>query len=338
MLENKFKEIDLFAGLSELELTQLMGYLQPFSAAKGARLISQASTQQGLYIILYGSVQVRLRVFGGGELDIALLKEGDNFGGISLISNYTATSSVIAVEKVSGLLLTPSGFQMITIMYPQLSAKIKQVIALRCCQRSRQLLHHIANKTKHQQAWQAPKSFKKETLKSPLDNLNRYSLKEFLQQPNSVPIPFFNTLTKDEVDLLSSVVKLRFLYRGEVVPNTHEGGECFYWLLWGAVQAVMLSKDMVKVATYGPGELFGSVEYIDKLAPPYQYIMREDGVYIFLDAEAMVTIKEKIATLGDRITQVLLKAVGTQMVNINWIFLQLSVEDAYQASQGVDHV
>lgn len=340
MLESKFKGIDLFSGLSELELAQLMGYLQPFSVAAGARLISQATLHPGLHIILSGSVQVRLKVFGGGELDIALLKKGDIFGEVSLIANYTATSSVTAVETVTGLLLTPSSLQTVAIIYPQLSDKIKQAIALRCCQRSRQLLHHIANKAKYQQAWKIPELFKKESLKNTVDSLNSHSLSEFLQAPNSppLPIPFFSTLAKDEIELLSSLVKLQVLYRGDIIQNTDEHGHCFYWLLWGAVQAVMLSEHMVKVVTYGPGDLFGTIEYVDKLAPPYHYIMREDGVYFSLNAKVVAVIKEKSPVLWERIMQLLLTAVGAQMVNINWIFLQLNVEDVSQMSQGVSHV
>lgn len=340
MLESKFKGIDLFSGLLELELAQLMSYLQPFSAAAGTRLISQATTHQGLHIILSGSVRVRLKIFGGGELDIALLKEGDIFGEVSLIANYTATSSVTAVEAVTGLLLTPSSLQTVAIIYPQLSDKIKQAIALRCCQRSRQLLQHIPNKAEYQQIWPMPKLVKKEALKKAVDNLNSYSLSEFLKTPNAqpLPIPFFSTLAQNEIDFLNSLVKLRVLYRGEVVQNTHENNHCFYWLLWGAVQAVMLSEHMVKVATYGPGDFCGTIEYVDKLIQPYRYVMREDGIYFSLDEATMTIIKEKMPILWNKIMQPLWASVGAQMAAINWIFLQLNVEDVYKMSQGVNHV
>jgi CRP-like cAMP-binding protein len=340
MLEGKIKEIDLFAGLSAQELAQLRGYLQPFSATAGSRLISQATSYQGLHIILSGSVQVQLKVFGGGELDIALLKAGDIFGEASLIANYTATSSVIAVETVTGLLLTPSSLQTVAIIYPQLSDKIKQAIALRCCQRSRQLLHHIPNKAEYQQVWPMPKLVKKEALKKAVDNLNSHSLSEFLKTPNAqpLPIPFFSTLAKNEIDFLNSLVKLRVLYRGEVVQNTQENNPCFYWLLWGAVQAVTLSVHMIKVATYGPGEFFGTTEYVDKLTQPYRYVMREDGIYFSLDEAAMTVIKEKMPVLWDKIMQSLWASVGAQMAEINWIFLQLNVEDVYKMGQGVSHV
>jgi CRP-like cAMP-binding protein len=338
VLEKKFKEIALFAELSPQELAQLMSYLQPFSAAAGTRIISQATAHRGLHIILSGRVQVWLKIFGGGELNIAVLKEGDIFGEISLISNYTATSSVIAEKNVTGLLLTPGSLQTIVTIHPQLGDKIKHAIALRCCQRSRQLLQHIPNKAKHQQVWPMPKLTKKETLKKTADSLNTDSLSKFLQTPNAqpLPIPFFSTLDKDELELLNSLVKLCVLYRGDDVQSSHENG--FYWLLWGAVQAVMNSEHMVKVATYGPGDFFGAIEYVDKLAQPYRYVIREDGIYFSLNEAAMAIIKEKNPVLWDKIMQSLWASVGAQMININWIFLQLNAEDVYQVGLGVSHV
>ena len=161
-----------------------------------------------------------------------------------------------------------------------------------------------------------------------------------MKTPNAqpLPIPFFSTLAQNEIDFLNGLVKLRISYRGEVVQNTHEKNHCFYWLLWGAVQAVMLSVHMVKVATYGPGEFFGTTEYIDKLTQPYRYVMREDGIYFSLDEAAMTVIKKKMPILWDKIMQSLWASVGAQMAEINWIFLQLNVEDVYKMSQGVNHV
>lgn len=340
MLEKKFKEIALFADLSPQEWAQLGEYLQPFSAAAGTRIISQATLHQGLHIILSGSVRVRLKIFGGSELNIASLKKDDIFGEVSLISNHTATSSVIAEENVTGVLLTPSSSQTIATIHPQLSDKIKNAIVLRCCQRSRQLLQRIPTKAKHQQVWPKAQSVKKEILKKAVDSLNTNSLSEFLQTPNAqpLPIPFFSDLPKDEIELLTSLVKLRVLYRGDDVKNHHEHGHCFYWLLWGAVQAVMLSEHMVKVATYGPGNFFGTIEYVDKLAQPYRYVTREDGVYFSLSEAAMAIIKEKNPILWDKIMKQLWASVGAQLSNINWIFLQLNAEDVYQVGLGVSHV
>ncbi|MCD6044928.1 MAG: putative cAMP-dependent protein kinase regulatory subunit [Gammaproteobacteria bacterium] len=338
-LESKFKEIPLFADLLPEELAQLMSYLQPFSAPAGTRIISQATKHRGLHILLSGSVEVWLKIFGGTELNIASLKTGDIFGEVSLLSNFVATSSVIAKEDVTGILLTPNSLQTISVIYRQLSDKIKHAIALRCCERSRQLLHYIPSKAKHQEVWQIHERFA-EPSKKGIDSLNTSSLREFLQIPGTppFPIPFFNTLSQDEIDLLSSLVKLHVLYRGDIIHNSDIQGECFYWPLWGAVQAMVLGDHRIKIATYGPGEVFGTVEYIDKLAPAYRYIMREDGIYLSLNKDVLATIKERNSLLWDKIMRVLWSSIGAQMACINWIFLQLNVEDMYQAGQEVDNV
>ena len=95
---------------------------------------------------------------------------------------------------------------------------------------------------------------------------------------------------------------------------------------------------MVKVSTYGPGDLFGTIEYIDRLPPPYRYVAREDAVYLSVSEKGMVNIKNKSPAVWGKIMRLLLASVGSQMSNINWIFLQLNIEDVYKVSQGKSHV
>ena len=338
-LTENLKKITVFSDLSTTELRQLSGYFQPFSCDAGTRIIAQATSHNGLYLILSGSVEVRLKIFGGGELSIAKLKAFDAFGEISLISRYPATANVIAEEAVSGLLLTPISMETISIIYPQLADKIKSAIALRCCQRSRLLLKHLPSKINHQHSWSEPIAMKK-SFSPEISTFNMTDLNHFLKKPqlNPLPIPFFNALHQDEIDILNPWVKLGVVYRGDGVKYSSTDENGFYGLLWGAVQAVILGEHMIKVATYGPGDLFGTIEYIDRLPNPYRYVAREDAVYLFLNEKGMINIKKKLPALWGKIMRLLLASVGGQMSNINWIFLQLNIEDVYKVSQGKNHV
>lgn len=338
-LVEKLKKIKVLSELSSTELTQLAGYFQPFSCHLKERIVSQATCCRGLYFILSGSVEVRLKMFGGSELSIATLKALDVFGEISLISDYPATASVIAETAVSGLLLTRTSMDTISIIYPHLSDKIKYAIALRCCQRSRRLLQNLPGKADHQQIWPNTPSTKRSSMPE-VSALNVETLKEFLKlsTPEPSPIPFFNRLSEEELDILNEWVKLHILYRGDSVEEPVKQERDFYGLLWGAVQAVMLGEHIVKVATYGPGDLFGTIEYMDRLARPYRYVTREDAIYFSLSEEGMINIHKQSPLLGSKIMRLLLASIGAQMSNINWIFLQLNVEDVYQVSQGENHV
>lgn len=338
-LAEKLKAIRVFSELSPPEVTQLAGYFQPFSYDAGEYIISQATSHRGLHLILSGSVEVRLKIFGGGELSIAKLKAGDVFGEISLISDYPATASVIAEDAVSGLLFTPVSMETVSVIYPPLSDKIKNAIALHCCERSRKLLQHLPHKANHQHIWPNIPVVK-ESLNPEVNTLNVNSLNDFLKRSGaeSSPIPFFNQLSQDEVDILNEWVKLRIVYRGDSVDEFSKQEHGFYGLLWGAVQALMLGDRMVKVTTYGPGDLFGTMEYVDKLMHPYRYVTREDAIYFSLSEKGMADIKNKSPILWGKIMQQLFISIGAQMNNINWIFLQLNVEDVYQVSQGESHV
>lgn len=339
-LEESLEKIILFSELSAIELTQLNSYFQPFSYQAGEKIISQAGRHRGLYLILSGNVEIRLKTFGGGELNIAKLKPFDAFGEISLITHYPATANVIAESAVSGLLLTHVSMETISIIYPQLADKIKHAIALGCCQRSRALLKHLLSKATHQQAWLQPKVLKK-NFEPEIDSFNLSSFKEFLQgsKTKSLPIPFFSELNKDEVALLNSVIQLKIAYKGDSIKDiATSNGPCFYGLLWGAVQAVLVHDHIVKISTYGPGKLFGTIEYVDRLKNPYHYVAREDAIYFSVHEASMMRIKTEMPFLWGRIMKLLWSSVGEQMSNINWIFLQLSVEDVYQISQGESHV
>ncbi len=338
-LKESLKKITLFSELSTTELTQLNGYFQPFFYEAGEKIISQAGLHRGLYLILSGSVEIRLKTFGGGELSIAKLKAFDAFGEVSLITHYPATANVIAESAVSGLLLTHVSMETVSIIYPKLADKIKYAIALGCCQRSRLLLKHLLNKATHQQVWSQPKAFKK-TFEPEIDSFNTNSLDEFLQgsQTKSLPIPFFNELNQDELALLNSIIRLKIAYKGDSIKDMASKGRCFYGLLWGAVQAVLVHEHILKVSTYGPGKLFGTMEYVDQLKNPYHYVAREDAIYFSVHEANMMRIKTEMPFLWNRMMKLLWSSVGEQMSNVNWIFLQLSVEDVYQISQGESHV
>ncbi len=65
----------------------------------GERIIRAGENEKRMYIILEGSVQIRLRD-GQDSVVVAVLKKNDFFGEMSLFSNKPRTADVIAISEV----------------------------------------------------------------------------------------------------------------------------------------------------------------------------------------------------------------------------------------------
>jgi len=70
-----------------------------FEFHSGERIISAGDKDKRMYIIMEGSVQIRLRE-GQDAVVVAVLKKNDFFGEMSLFSNRPRTADVIAVGEV----------------------------------------------------------------------------------------------------------------------------------------------------------------------------------------------------------------------------------------------
>ncbi len=334
LLAQKLSTLRLLKSLSPTEIEALLPYLQDFYYLDAETIISQGLTHQGLHFILQGQVEVSLKIFGGGEVKIALLDSPNSFGEISLISDYAATGMVVAKGEVSGVLLSPTNMKTIDLIYPEISNKLKRSIALLCCEKSRRLLQYIPTKASHQQSWTDFSESPMER-KMLVERLKDSSLENILEA--QMGVKFFKDLSKKEIECLSGKVKILSLNRGEYVEAKTQSDR-FYGLLWGAVQTVLPDEKVIKISTYGPGELFGTLEFIDGLDSPCRYLIREDAVYFYLTGSDLLSIKETLHPLWGKIFNTILLSIAGQITAINSIFLQLNAEDVYEAGKEPNNV
>src|SRR5579862_874460 len=89
------RQVYLFAGLDRLTLARLAAHLQPFSYKAGAVIFRQGDTGNDFYLLLSGAVGVyTLDSSGAAENRVKILRAGEPFGEMALLSNIKRTASI----------------------------------------------------------------------------------------------------------------------------------------------------------------------------------------------------------------------------------------------------
>jgi len=97
---NLLRRISLFQGLGLAQLAQLNRLLHFEAVPAGSRLIAAEQSGDTVYVILEGTVKVRVPRAGGGETVLAYLGPGDTVGEMSLVESCGRSADVLATEPV----------------------------------------------------------------------------------------------------------------------------------------------------------------------------------------------------------------------------------------------
>jgi small-conductance mechanosensitive channel/CRP-like cAMP-binding protein len=122
--------IDLFAGLSDIELSELAERLSRAPFARGETLTREGADAHHLYMIQSGTVSVRV---GGLEehREVGRLAAGDFFGEMALLTGERRSATAIAVTDVDCYRLDAGAFRALLGRHPDLAQRVAQVLAER---------------------------------------------------------------------------------------------------------------------------------------------------------------------------------------------------------------
>jgi CRP-like cAMP-binding protein len=126
MLGNLVKLSPVFRVLSKKSRKALMPRFKSRIFDVDEEIITQGETSRGLFVILDGMVNVS-RPHEGDELTLNVLREGDFFGEISLLTDLAATATCSAVRRTMVLLLPREAFADVVRHHPELAEKINEV-------------------------------------------------------------------------------------------------------------------------------------------------------------------------------------------------------------------
>jgi anion transporter len=129
-------QVDLFAGLDKVTLAKLAAYLQPLSYEAGAIIFRQAEPGDAFYLVATGSVGVYTAdKSGAGETCLEVLRAGEPFGEMALLTNSPRTASIKAESACEVLRLERAAFLELVRQQPSVALAIAATLSRRLARR-----------------------------------------------------------------------------------------------------------------------------------------------------------------------------------------------------------
>lgn len=122
--------IELFQRLSDEEKQRLAAGLKSFPFVYGEAMTRQGDEAHGLYVIIEGEAEVHVTIEGHSE-KVAMLRSGDYFGEMGLMTGELRTATVIAQTDVRCYRLDKETFRGILRERPEIAEDISHTLAKR---------------------------------------------------------------------------------------------------------------------------------------------------------------------------------------------------------------
>lgn len=124
--------IPLFNSLTRLELSRLIPHFSLLEFSSGEVIVHQGDQGDCLYLIASGSVRVARHTADGTAVDVAILKQGECFGELALLTGETRTADVVAVDDQTTVFrLSRERFNGLLKQHNALALKIASILAKR---------------------------------------------------------------------------------------------------------------------------------------------------------------------------------------------------------------
>lgn len=98
MAKELLSQVYLFKGLSTEEQKALSGIVATDKCRAGQTTFTQGDKATALYIVKYGSIQIKHTTQSGEEIVVATLGTGSHFGEMAFLDGKTRTTTALALE------------------------------------------------------------------------------------------------------------------------------------------------------------------------------------------------------------------------------------------------
>jgi CRP/FNR family cyclic AMP-dependent transcriptional regulator len=118
------KNIPLFAGLGEQELSLLEQHANTRTFPKNAILITEGDDTDSLYIIQSGKVRIFMSNAEGKEIILNEQGPGEHFGELALVDDAPRSASVMALDKTQVSIISRQDFRKVLGKHPDIALSL----------------------------------------------------------------------------------------------------------------------------------------------------------------------------------------------------------------------
>jgi len=128
---DQLRSIHLFSEFDDCEADAILGLMREKSVAKGTVVFHQADPATGLYLILKGAVKLSRTWRDGRDVTVAVLREGNFFGELSLLDGQPRSATATAIQPTRLLLLDREHFHQQVLGRPRIVIKLLRELSKR---------------------------------------------------------------------------------------------------------------------------------------------------------------------------------------------------------------
>lgn len=259
----------------------------------GYFLLQQGLAAEGLYIILEGTVGITAKILGEGNTQLASLGHGNLIGEVSVIDKNPSSVSCIAHTEIRCLFITNQYMEILSVLYPKVYYRLKQVIADEMCEN----LRNFCNKTTL--IMQKTDMITRSLFSTVIKSMNKPTLLEMTELEHYAGqltnIDTFKSLTIEEKkELIKNSNLIKTNHDCTLIQENYIDSN-LYIILYGAVQSsIIQDKKIAKLSVLGPLEVFCGISIFDDTSPSIiNYTTCERSILLKISQKNLGALKKK---------------------------------------------
>ena len=264
----------LFGDLDERERAQVAALLRPFELEPGEVLFREGAPADRLYVPLQGRLALRARS-GNTEVPTAVCGPGSAVGEEALVGRDQHAATAVAVDSVRGFELDAADFRIMRKLGQSPAHKVLRRLAAQLCARVREATDDVDRGG----GADAPAPS------------GRPPAQRRAADPSRLPLlrrcSFFAGVADEDLAPLLERMSERVLRAGEVVFAAGEHADALHVVAVGTIEvAVTRAGVHHRLATLGPGKVFGELALVDRAPRSATCVALGDSVVLELRADA----------------------------------------------------
>ncbi|MBF0537500.1 MAG: Crp/Fnr family transcriptional regulator [Nitrospirae bacterium] len=137
------KDVSFFKGLNDIEIEEIVPYLQHVSYKKREMVFSEGERSEWLYIVIEGKVKITKLSNDGKEIILEIIQVGELFGAVAVFKDFPYPANAVAMEPTRALKVSRKDLLKLLDRYPTLMLSLTSIIGDRM-KESYEMLKSIA--------------------------------------------------------------------------------------------------------------------------------------------------------------------------------------------------